>query len=94
MSLGEFLLPVLIVYFLTFIYWRTLWQGVAIIILLVLPIFTYLTIKDINIFSREKVKDKEYPCCVLSVGEVPKESPTNIFIDNPDIDKDPNGDLS
>ena len=54
MSLGEFLLPVIIVYFLTFIYWRTLWQGAAVVILLVLPIFTYLTIKDINIFSREK----------------------------------------
>jgi len=54
MSLGEFLLPVIIVYFLTFIYWRTLWQGIAVIILLVLPIFTYLTIKNINIFSREK----------------------------------------
>ena len=54
MSLGEFLLPVIIVYFLTFIYWRTLWQGVAVIILLVLPIFTYLTIKNINISSREK----------------------------------------
>ena len=54
MSLGEFLLPVIIVYFLTFIYWKTLWQGVAVIILLVLPIFTYLTIKNINISSREK----------------------------------------
>ena len=54
MSLGEFLLPVIIVYFLTFIYWKTLWQGVAVIILLVLPILTYLTIKNINISSREK----------------------------------------
>jgi len=54
MSFGEFLLPVIIVYFLTFIYWKTLWQGVAVIILLVLPIFTYLTIKNINISSREK----------------------------------------
>ena len=54
MSFGEFLLPVIIVYFLTFIYWQTLWQGVAVIILLVLPIFTYLTIKNINISSREK----------------------------------------
>ena len=35
-------------------YWRNLWQGLAVIILLLLPIFTYLTIKDINIFSREK----------------------------------------
>lgn len=54
MSLGEFLLPVIIVYALTFIDWRNLWQGLALIILLFLPIFTYLTIKDINIFSREK----------------------------------------
>jgi len=57
MSLGEFLLPVMIVYALTFIYWRNLWQGLALIILLLLPIFTYLTIKDINIFSREKEKE-------------------------------------
>lgn len=56
MSLGEFLLPVIIVYALTFIYWRNLWQGLALIILLLLPIFTYLTIKDINISSREKEK--------------------------------------
>jgi len=53
MSLGEFLLPIVIVYFLTFIYWRNLWQGFAIIIILLLPIFTYLTIKEISIFSRE-----------------------------------------
>ena len=53
MSLGEFLLPVIIVYFLTLIYWRNVWQGVGIIILLTLPIFIYLTIKGIDIFSRE-----------------------------------------
>ena len=52
MSFGEFLLPVIIVYFLTFIYWRNLWQGFAIIIILLLPLFTYLTIKEVNIFSR------------------------------------------
>jgi len=53
MSFGEFLLPIIIVYFLTFIYWRNLWQGFAVIIILLLPIFTYLTIKEISIFSRE-----------------------------------------
>jgi len=55
MSFGEFLLPIIIVYFLTFIYWRNLWQGFAIIIILLLPIFTYLTIKEISIFSRENM---------------------------------------
>tara|TARA_B100001123_G_scaffold291081_1_gene324478 strand:+ start:620 stop:1849 length:1230 start_codon:yes stop_codon:yes gene_type:complete len=54
MSFGEFLLPVVIVYFLTFIYWRDLWQIFAVIILLLLPVFTYITIKEISIFSREK----------------------------------------
>jgi len=53
MSLGEFLLPVMIVYFLSFLYWRDVWQGIAVIILLILPMFTYFTIKDINKFSRE-----------------------------------------
>ncbi len=53
MSLGECLLPMIIIYFLTFLYWRNLWQGLAVIILLFLPVFTYLTIKNINIFSRE-----------------------------------------
>ena len=57
MSLGEFLLPIIIVYFLTFIYWRNLWQGFAIVIILLLPIFTYITIKDISISSRENKND-------------------------------------
>jgi len=54
MSIGEFLLPIIIVYLLTFIYWRNLWQGFSIIIILLLPIFAYLTVKEISIFSREK----------------------------------------
>jgi len=53
MSFGEFLLPVIIVYFLTFIYWRNLWQGFSLLIILLLPIFIYLTVKEISIFSRE-----------------------------------------
>jgi len=54
MSFGEFLLPIIVVYLLTFIYWRDLWQGFSLLIILLLPIFTYLTIKEISIFSREK----------------------------------------
>jgi len=54
MSFGEFLLPIIIVYLLTFIYWRNLWQGFSLLIIILLPIFTYLTVKEISIFSREK----------------------------------------
>jgi len=53
MSFGEFLLPVTIVYFLSFFYWRHIWQVIAVIVLLILPIFIYFTIKNINKFSRE-----------------------------------------
>ena len=53
MSLGEFLLPILIVYLLSFIYWRDLWIQISIVILLVLPIFSFITVKNISIFSRE-----------------------------------------
>ena len=54
MSLGEFLLPVLIIYLLSFIYWRDLWVQISIVILLILPLFSFLAVKDISIFSREK----------------------------------------
>jgi len=57
MSLGEFLLPILIVYLLSFIYWRDLWIQTSIFILIILPIFSFLMVKDISIFSREKEND-------------------------------------
>jgi len=59
MSLGEFLLPILIVYLLTFIYWRDLWLQTSILILLILPLFSYFTIKHIDISSREKENENE-----------------------------------
>ena len=56
MSLGVFLLPVLMVYLLSFIYWRDLWIQTSIVILLFLPIFSLFTVKNITISSREDVK--------------------------------------
>jgi len=43
----------MMVFFLSFLYWRNIWQGTAVVILLILPMFTYLAIKNINKFSRE-----------------------------------------
>ena len=48
---------------------------------------------DVN-ESVEKIKDKEYPFCVFSVGEVPNESPTNIFLNNPNSEEEMKDDLS
>jgi len=59
MSLGEFLLPILIVYLLSFIYWRDLWIQTSILILLILPLFSFLTVKDISIFSRENQNNND-----------------------------------
>jgi len=53
MSLGEFLFPILIVYLLSFIYWRDLWIQISIVILLFLPVISFLTIKNVNTSSRE-----------------------------------------
>ena len=54
MSLGEFLLPILIVYLLSFVYWRDIWIQLSIFILVFLPLFSYFSVKDISISSREK----------------------------------------
>jgi len=59
MSLGEFLLPILIVYLLTFMYWRDLWIQSSIIILIILPALSFFTIKDISIFSRDEKKGSD-----------------------------------
>ena len=53
MSLGEFILPVVIVYLLSFIYWRDLWIQISIMVLIFLPVIAFFTVKDITIQSRE-----------------------------------------
>ena len=53
LSTAEFILPVLITYFFLIYSWRTVWQGIAILIILFLPLVILNTIKSINIDSRE-----------------------------------------
>ena len=53
LSLAEFILPVLIVYFLTFIHWRELWVGFSLIIILFLPVASMFLINNLSINSRE-----------------------------------------
>jgi MFS family permease len=53
LSTAEFILPVLITYFFLIYSWRTVWQGISVLIILFLPIVIIKTIKSINLESRE-----------------------------------------
>ena len=53
LSSAEFVMPVLMVYLLTIIDWQNLWIIFSIIVLIVLPIVSFLLIKNLNLDSRE-----------------------------------------
>jgi predicted MFS family arabinose efflux permease len=53
LSTAEFILPVLITYFFIIYSWRTVWQGLAILIILFLPFVILNTIKSLKLDSRE-----------------------------------------
>ena len=53
LSSAEFILPVLITYFFLIYSWRTVWQGIAILIILLLPFVIINTIKSVKLDSRE-----------------------------------------
>jgi len=53
LSTSEFILPVLIIYLLTIYDWRNIWLIISIIVILFLPIASYLLVKNLNLESRE-----------------------------------------
>ena len=53
LSSAEFILPVLMVYLLSIIDWKNLWIIFSIIVLVVLPLTSFLLIKNLNLDSRE-----------------------------------------
>ena len=53
LSSAEFILPVLMVYLLTLIDWQNLWLIFSITVLVILPIASFLLIKNLNLDSRE-----------------------------------------
>ena len=53
LSSAEFIMPVLMVYLLTIIDWQNLWLIFSITVLIVLPIVSFLLIKNLNLDSRE-----------------------------------------
>ena len=57
LSSAEFIMPVLMVYLLTIIDWQNLWLIFSITVLIVLPIVSFLLIKNLNLDSRESSQE-------------------------------------
>ena len=59
LSLAEFIMPVLIVFLLTFIEWRDIWVSISVLVILVLPVATFFLVKDVMLDTREDSKVEE-----------------------------------
>ena len=53
LSLAEFILPLLIIFLLTFIDWRNIWIAISILVIVILPIVIVTLVKNIKLDSRE-----------------------------------------
>ena len=59
LSTAEFILPVFVTYLLIIYSWRSVWQGISLLVILFLPIIILNTIKSIQLDSREENKNKD-----------------------------------
>ena len=58
LSSAEFIMPVLIVYLLTLIVWQDLWVIFSFIVLICLPLASYILVKDVKLDTREGSQNK------------------------------------
>ena len=54
LSTAEFILPVFVTYLILLYSWRLVWQGIALLIIILLPIIIYKCVKNIRLDSREE----------------------------------------
>jgi MFS family permease len=59
LSSAEFILPVFTIYLLTFLDWRYIWIIISIVIILFLPLASFILLKKLNFESREKTSKLE-----------------------------------
>tara|TARA_B100001996_G_scaffold348778_1_gene307136 strand:+ start:256 stop:1146 length:891 start_codon:yes stop_codon:yes gene_type:complete len=60
LSAAEFILPVLIIYLLTIYNWKNIWIIISGVVIIFLPIASYLLIKNLNLDSREVTNDENH----------------------------------
>ena len=53
LSSAEFIMPVLVVYLLTLFVWQDLWVAFSLLVLICLPLASYLLVKDVKLDTRE-----------------------------------------
>ena len=59
LSTAEFILPVSIVFLLTFVDWQNIWIGISILVLILLPIISFTLVKNLKLDSRETANENE-----------------------------------
>ena len=60
LSTAEFILPVLIVYLLTITSWQNIWISISLLVLIFLPMISFILIKSLNFNSREETNEKDF----------------------------------
>ena len=55
LSTAEFILPVLMVYLLTIYSWQNIWISISLLVLIFLPIISFILVKNLNFDSREEL---------------------------------------
>ncbi len=60
LSTAEFILPVLMIYLLSTTAWKSIWLAISIIVIVFLPLVSFLLVKNITLKSREFTSDKNY----------------------------------
>ena len=60
LSTAEFFLPVLIVYLLTITTWQKMWISISLLVLIFLPITSFILIKNLNLNSREEINKDDF----------------------------------
>ena len=76
LSAAEFILPILMIYLLTFTDWRNIWIAISIFIIIFLPISSFILVKNLNFDSRETINvitdSNEYAINDWAITKVPQ----------------------
>ena len=68
LSLAEFILPLLIIFLLTFVDWRNIWVAISILVIIILPIVIITLVRNVKLDSRERSSITNIKLKILNNG--------------------------